>query len=230
MQREPIITEDGSSSIYLPELKISYHSTHGAVQEAYHVFIAMGLSHFVQEHPSTRPISILEIGFGTGLNAFISLLEAAGNQLEIHYTGLEAYPVQPEEIKSLNYVSQLSADKLASVFLAMHELPWGEFHALTAYFKFKKELRFFMDFSEKEKFDLVYFDAFGAGTQPELWTEAIFLRMYNALKNNGVLVTYAAKGSARRAMQAVGFSVEKLKGPPGKRHMLRATKLAVTLK
>lgn len=225
MQRKPIITKDGSSSIYVPELKESYHSTHGAVQEAYHVFIDMGLSYFIEKHPSTRPVRILEMGFGTGLNAFISLLEAEKNRIEIDYTGLEAYPVQPEEIKNLNYVEQLSANKLASVFLAMHELPWKEFHALTANFRFKKELLFFMDFSEREKFDLIYFDAFGAGTQPELWTEAIFARLFNALKNEGVLVTYAAKGSARRAMQAVGFSVERLKGPPGKRHMLRATKI-----
>lgn len=224
MKREAIITDDGSSSLYLPKWNESYHSTHGALQEAYYVFIAMGLSYFAENHPEIQPIKIMEMGFGTGLNSFISLLEAEKNNLKIYYTGLEASPVQPEEIKKLNYVSQLSAEKMESVFLKMHELPWKKNHGLTTNFQFKKELKFFKELSEKSAFHLVYFDAFGPRAQPELWTEEIFSLVYEAMKKDGVLVTYSAKGSARRAMQAVGFSVERLPGPPGKRHMLRATK------
>lgn len=225
MQHKPIITEDGSSSIYLPEWDESYHSIHGAVQEAYHVFIDMGLSYFVEKQAPKQPVKIMEMGFGTGLNAFISLLEAEKNGLKIHYTGIEAYPVKAEEHRKLNYISQLSAGKMAPLFQDMHTLSWGKTQELTTDFQFKKELKLFQDFSEKSKFDLVYFDAFGARVQPELWTEEIFLSMFHALKKDGILVTYSSKGSARRAMQTVGFSVEKLQGPPGKRHMLRATKI-----
>lgn len=224
MQRELIITEDGSSSIYLPEWGESYHSTHGAIQEAYYVFIDKGLSYFIDKFPGKEPITILEIGFGTGLNAFISLLEAQKKQLKIHYSGLEAYPVPFEEVEKLNYVAELGTEKMSSVFQKMHKLSWGDYHELTPYFQLRKELKFFKDLSAKEMFNLVYFDAFGAATQPELWTEEIFSRVYDSLKKDGVMVTYSAKGSARRAMQSVGFTVEKLKGPPGKRHMLRATK------
>lgn len=225
MHREPIITEDGSSSIYVPEWNESYHSTHGAVQEAYHVFMAMGLLYFIEKHPSTRPIKILEMGFGTGLNAFITLLEAEKSQIEIYYTGLEAYPLDLEEIQHLNYASLLSTKEMKGIFLKMHTFSWGEDHELTTKFRFKKELKYFADLSEIEKFDLVYFDAFGPKTQPELWTEEIFSNVHAAMKKDGVLVTYSAQGNARRAMKNVGFSVEKLKGPPGKRHMLRATKI-----
>lgn len=164
------------------------------------------------------------MGFGTGLNAFITFLEAEKLAVKVNYTGFEGFPVAPEEVEKLNYVSRLDANDMAAVFKAMHEVSWNENHQLSANFQFKKERQLFENLSEREKFDLVYFDAFGADVQPALWTEEIFLRVFTALRNNGTLVTYAAKGSAKRAMQSVGFVVERLPGPPGKRHMLRATK------
>ena len=224
MQRRLIITDDGSSSIHLPEWNESYHSKHGAVQEAYHVFLEMGLFHFLEKHPLKKPVRILEIGFGTGLNAFITFLEAEKNNFQIEYTGVEAYPVNSEEVKHLNYAQRLSVGKQAVFFEKLHQIPWEEFHEITPHFRLKKEQNRFETIAEHDEFELIYFDAFGARVQPELWTKEIFEKMYKALRKNGMLVTYSAKGSAKRAMKEIGFEVEILQGPPGKRHMLRATK------
>lgn len=223
MKRKIVITADGSSTIHLPEWDEQYHSKHGAIQEAYHVFIKHGLQHFYDIGNSDQ-ISILEIGFGTGLNAFITLLEAKKLNIKIDYFGVEGYPVAIEEIVQLNYPSQLKSETNESLFKTMHEVSWEEKHVISNSFLLTKQNRFFSEIKEQDIYNLIYFDAFGARVQPELWTETIFKRMYDSLKENGVLVTYAAKGSVRRAMQAVGFKVEKLPGPPGKREMLRATK------
>jgi len=229
LEREVIITADGSSTIHLPEWDEQYHSKHGAIQEAYHVFIKHGLHHFCHTEfcsESHQKIAILEIGFGTGLNAFITLLEAEKLNIQIDYVGVEAYPVAMNEVLQLNYQTQLDANKHASLFKEMHETAWETQHAITPHFSLTKQKRFFFEINEKETYNIIYFDAFGARVQPELWTETIFKKMYDALKENGILVTYAAKGSVRRAMQAVGFTVERLPGPPGKREMLRAWKEA----
>ena len=220
MKREIIITSDGSSTIHLPEWDEQYHSKHGAIQEAKHVFIKSGLSLF-----SNKNISILEIGFGTGLNSFITFLEAPKFNLDINYVGVEAYPVATEEIEKLNYVSELNANNFENTFRQMHQQQWEFKNEITTNFTLTKRKQFFNEINDEHTFDLLYFDAFGARVQPELWTENIFKLMYNALKDGGVLVTYSAKGSVRRAMQSVGFKVERLPGPPGKREMLRATKL-----
>ncbi|WP_298286050.1 tRNA (5-methylaminomethyl-2-thiouridine)(34)-methyltransferase MnmD [uncultured Lutibacter sp.] len=219
MKREIIITSDGSSTIHLPDWDEQYHSKHGAIQEAKHVFIKNGLSLFSKQH-----ISILEIGFGTGLNSFITFLEAPKTGLVIDYVGIEAYPVALDEIKKLNYVSQLNAITFNSIFKQIHQQKWEEKHRISKSFSLIKRKQLFNEINDKNIFNLIYFDAFGARVQPELWTEEIFKKMYNALKPNGVLVTYSAKGSVRRALQTVGFLVEKLPGPPGKREMLRAIK------
>lgn len=223
MKREVVITGDGSSTIHLPEWDEQYHSKHGAIQEAYHVFIKHGLQH-VYDLGNTKKIAILEIGFGTGLNAFISLLEADKLKLSIDYFGVEAYPVAKDEIEQLNYPKQLQASKDEELFNKLHAVSWNESHEISKYFSLTKQNRFFSEINDKALYNLIYFDAFGARVQPELWTEKIFQKMFDALIDGGVLVTYAAKGSVRRAMQAVGFMVEKLPGPPGKREMLRATK------
>ena len=223
MEREVVITADGSSTIHLPEWDEQYHSKHGAIQEAYHVFIKHGLQHFY-DLGNCNQVSILEIGFGTGLNAFITLLEAEKLNINIDYFGVEGYPVAMDEIVQLNYPTQLKSETNESLFKTMHEVSWEEKHGISNNFSLTKQNRFFSKINEKDVYNLIYFDAFGARVQPELWTETIFKKMFDALKENGVLVTYAAKGSVRRAMQAVGFKVEKLPGPPGKREMLRATK------
>ncbi|MBU3822441.1 tRNA (5-methylaminomethyl-2-thiouridine)(34)-methyltransferase MnmD [Flavobacteriaceae bacterium XHP0103] len=222
MERKIITTADGSTTIYLPEWNESYHSKHGAIQEAYHVFINHGLN-YLREHGYNK-ISILEIGFGTGLNAFITALEAKRLSVEIDYCGVEAYPVPPEEVGKLNYSEQLNVNSQDFLFEKMHKVSWEEKHELLSSFSILKKQQFFNEISDQNMYDLIYFDAFGARVQSELWTKAIFEKMFNALKINGVLVTYSAKGSVRRAMMEVGFKVEKLPGPPGKREMLRAIK------
>tara|TARA_R110002051_G_scaffold13435_7_gene45045 strand:- start:1800 stop:2483 length:684 start_codon:yes stop_codon:yes gene_type:complete len=224
MKREIITTGDGSKTIQISEWDEQYHSKHGAIQEARHVFLGMGLQHYVSKMPTTQPIAILEMGFGTGLNALLTLFEAQALNTEIEYTGIEAYPVSEEEVAAMDYSSQLTQTNALQYYNQMHSLSWGEQHPITTDYRLTKRQERFENITDIGLYDLVYFDAFGARVQPELWDEAIFEKMYIALRENGVLVTYAAKGSVRRAMQAVGFVVERLPGPPGKREMLRATK------
>ena len=222
MKRSIITTSDGSKTIQIEDWDEQYHSINGAIQESKHVFIKTGLHHFVNLYNPTA-INILEIGFGTGLNAFLTALEAQTQAVQIHFEGVEAYPILAEELLQLNYASLIDPNK-QTIFDALHEFSWGELHSVHTHFTLKKRTQFFSDIVDVNTFDIVYFDAFGARVQPELWTVSIFRRMFNAMKVKGVLVTYAAKGSVRRAMQAVGFVVERLEGPPGKREMLRATK------
>ncbi|MFA5301035.1 MAG: tRNA (5-methylaminomethyl-2-thiouridine)(34)-methyltransferase MnmD [Lutibacter sp.] len=219
MERKIMVTADGSTTIHIPEWGEHYHSKHGAIQEAKHVFIKHGLSLF-----ENQKINILEIGFGTGLNSFITFLEAPKLNLTIDYVGVEAFPLAAELVEKMNYVSQLNASEFSEVFTKMHHQRWEIVNQISPNFSLLKRKQFFSEINDENKFNLIYFDAFGAKFQPELWTEEIFKIMYKALKTDGVLVTYCAKGSVRRAMQSVGFSVEKLPGPPGKREMLRAVK------
>ena len=221
MKREFFITADGSTSINLPDWNEQYHSKHGAVQEAYHVFIKYGLDAFAEN----ATVNLLEIGFGTGLNCFITFLEGQKRNLNINYDGVEAYPVTYEESKNLNYVTILQAQKHEENFDKIHKISWEERQKITPDFQLKKRKQLFENIEDKNKFDLIYFDAFGSRVQPELWTETIFQKMYDALKPNGILVTYSAKGSARRAMQKIGFKVEKVPGPLCKREMMRAVKI-----
>ncbi len=219
MEREIITTADGSKTIQIKDWNEQYHSKHGAIQEAYHVFIKHGLDLF-----QNTSLNILEIGFGTGLNAFITLLEAPKKKLSITYSGVEAYPISWEEAKQLDYVQQLKALDRAQDFERFHSTLWEEEICIDSYFNLIKKKMDFKDIDDQEMFNLIYFDAFGARVQPELWTVDIFRKMYVSLKSQGYLVTYAAKGSVRRAMLEVGFKVERLPGPPGKREMLRACK------
>ena len=170
-----------------------------------------------------KKISIIEIGFGTGLNSFITFLETKQKE-QVNYVGVEAYPVAAEEVKQMNYVSELNALKDQSIFELMHTCDWEIEKSLTSNFNLTKKKQFFQDITDENCYNLIYFDAFGFPLQPELWSEVIFQKMYDALLSNGVLVTYACRTSIRKAMLTAGFSVEKLPGAPGKREMLRATK------
>jgi len=220
MRREIIQTSDGSTTIHLPDWDESYHSKFGAIQEALHVFIKSGFSLY-----EGKPVSVLEIGFGTGLNAFITYLEAKKSNQAVDYVGVEAYPVSAEEAFLMNYVKELDAESEAEVFRLMHQCEWESTNQLSEYFTLTKRKQFFHQIEDKERFDLIYFDAFGFRVQPELWSVEIFQKMHDALKPNGVLVTYAARGIVKRNMIEVGFAVEKLEGPPGKREMFRARKM-----
>tara|TARA_B100000809_G_C15102308_1_gene517384 strand:+ start:95 stop:796 length:702 start_codon:yes stop_codon:yes gene_type:complete len=232
LRRNIITTADGSKTIQIEDWNEQYHSVHGAIQEANHVYIKHGLLFFYSEMLAlkksesiiqvTEPFEVLEIGFGTGLNALLTQLKAEELNRSVHYTGVEAFPISSEELEQLNYASEL--DVLPSKLNELHSCSWEEEHQISEVFKLKKQQQFFKDISAENQFDLIYFDAFGARVQPELWTEDIFKIMHKALKQNGVLTTYAAIGKVRRTLIALGFEVERLEGPPGKRHMLRAIK------
>lgn len=213
-------TQDGSHSIYSDSFGVSYHSKYGAIQESNHVFIQAGLFYRM---PGASQLSVLEIGFGTGLNALLTMLEADKRQLPLYYEAVEAYPISAEEAGQLNYPSMVDG-AAAEAFLQLHEMPWEETHQVTPYFSFRKTKRRFEQVSYQQAFDVVYFDAFAPNAQPELWEEDVLKRMYDALKEQGVLTTYCAKGVVKRCLKGLGFTVESLKGPPGKREMTRAVK------
>jgi tRNA U34 5-methylaminomethyl-2-thiouridine-forming methyltransferase MnmC len=228
LHRKIITTEDGSSSIYLPDLNEHYHSIHGAVQESKHVFIEMGWEKIQDSkfkiQDSGEIISILEVGFGTGLNAFLVLQECRkNNSVKVFYESLELYPISLDEAMNLNYAEN---EEQKNIFQKLHEAEWDKEIKIEENFQLKKNKIALEDFIPKvNTYDLIFFDTFSPEKQPELWTEEIFRKLYSGMKNEGILVTYCAKGQVRRNMIAAGFSVERLEGPPGKREMLRARKI-----
>ncbi|KQC33847.1 SAM-dependent methyltransferase [Nonlabens sp. YIK11] len=219
MKREIMTTGDGSKTIHMPDLNEQYHSKHGALQEARHVFIKMGLEHWLGQYPELSELHILEYGFGTGLNALLTAVYEIS--VKILYTGMEAFPVTIEEIDAMDYGSLIEKEQL---YKSIHQASWDENVAISDRFQLVKQQMTFESVAFENQFDLVYFDAFGPRTQPELWELSVFKAAFKALKNSGVLVTYCAAGQVRRNLQEAGFLVERLPGPPGKREMLRATK------
>lgn len=216
MKIKVITTNDGSKSLYLPEMNETYHSKFGAKTESEHVFIKAGYRYI-----SKPEIRILEIGFGTGLNVLLTWLECAKTPKKIYYETLEKYPLPDRIVKDIN---NFENDQLSTFFKQIHKAPWNKDFAINPNFILHKKQVDLQYFKPKLNFDLIYFDAFAPNKQPEMWTPEIFQKMYDALNLNGVLVTYSAKGSVRRTMQAAGFTVERIPGPPGKREMLRAVK------
>lgn len=219
LKREFITTSDGSKTIFLPDFNETYHSKFGAIQEAQHVFIKYGFNCI-----DSKNISILEVGFGTGLNALVTKAANEKSDKSIHYFGIEKFPISTLEVEQLNYVSTLEKPNLEPFFNSIHSCKWEENVIIDSDFTLFKNKISLEKFSAKPKFNLVYFDAFGFHYQPQLWTEEIFKKMYDCLLPNSILVTYACRTSIRKAMLAVGFEVEKLPGAPGKREMLRAFK------
>ena len=224
MRRRIILTEDGSHSIEIPELGVTYHSIHGAIQESKHVFIEAGLH---KAYPSRQwdGMRIFEVGFGTGLNALLTLLELERSGIGTYYETIEPLPLTVPEIVPLNFCEQLHRNDLKLTFEKLHSCDWEQEVSITANFIFKKINADVLNFQSSGSFDLIYFDAFDPKAQPELWTKKIFDKMFAMLAVSGVLVTYSSKGEVRRVMQAAGFEVEKIAGPPGKREIVRAVKV-----
>lgn len=216
------ITEDGSHSILSEKYGVSYHSKYGAINEAKHVFINSAL---IFKAEIQQDISILEIGFGTGLNAFATFLESKKRNLNIRYTGVEAYPISVNQAMQLNYAAMIEPPENTGFFVNLHQLPWNVASQLNDHFKIEKVLKKFEEIDFERQFDIVYFDAFAPDAQPELWSDEMMEKMFRALLPDGILVTYCAKGSVKRSLKKAGFSVEALPGPPGKREMTRATKI-----
>lgn len=217
MEKRIEYTDDGSATLFVPELNEHYHSVKGARTESRHIFIDMGLKHSLNPDPH-----VLEIGFGTGLNAYLTLLTAYELSRRVHYTGIELYPLNWEIIKELSYSNDL-------FFQQLHTTPWEEEVKITPFFTLLKKN---VDFAQinliscpENHYDVVYFDAFAPEKQPGMWQQQLFEYLYVIIKSDGILTTYCAKGTVRRALQQAGFMVERLPGPPGgKREILRATK------
>ena len=217
MTNKLVITNDGSHSIFNPEVNETYHSKHGAIVEAEYVFIKNGLL-----AENKKQFSILEVGFGTGLNALLTAQKAQQKKIAINYHGIELYPVPKESYIQLNFTELIGEEK--SKLLNLHECNWEEEHVINKFFKLTKNEIALENYTSKTKFDIIYFDAFSPEKQPELWTAEVFQNMYDLLKEDGFLVTYCAKGVVKRTMKAVGFEIVVLDGPPGKRQMTRANK------
>jgi len=215
MERKIMLTGDGSPTVAIPEMGVTYHSRHGALQESRHVFIEAGLHFMLQQVEGS--LSILEMGFGTGLNALLTAAEAAAHGRSIHYTALEALPLSREEYSGLEFPDR---ETLAT----LHDAAWDAAVLINPHFTLYKLQTRLEDFRPSAFYDLVYFDAFAPSAQPQLWTTEIFEKLFACMQKGGVLVTYCSKGDVRRSMASAGFTVTKLTGPPGKREMVRALK------
>lgn len=218
LSRKIIPTADGSHTLYVPELNEHYHSTHGAIQESTHVFIRNGIHHL-----KTDSITILEAGFGTGLNAYLTLVDACVNLRQIFYHTIEKYPLKTDEVRLLNYPNEISFPQ-PELFEKLHIADWDKMCDITPYFKIHKHRCGFDQVDFEELADIVFYDAFAPDVQPDLWEEGVLRRFFNALKPGRILVTYCVKGSVKQALRNIGFTIKRLPGPPGKHQMLQATK------
>lgn len=214
-----VTTEDGSHTIFVPELGEHYHSVHGAIQESEYIFIGCGL-----KTCNADPLNIFEAGFGTGLNAFLTAIEASIQKKRIFYTAVEKYPLSESVTNELNYKELLPAG-FAFLFDMIHAARWNNIEKITDYFTLYKTKCDLANYETKERFDLIYFDAFSPDKQPEMWTDEVFAKISEMSIRDCILVTYSAKGSVRRSLMRAGFDVELLPGPPGKRQIIRAVKI-----
>lgn len=222
-QIEIVLTEDGSNTLRVPDLNEHYHSTFGAIAESRHIFIEAGLKYVMKNEPVE--LNILEVGFGTGLNALLTMLWAGSTGNSINYTTIEKYPLIDGLWDKLNYPEQLEDARAYDYFKALHECTWNENHKLLDNFNFiKKDVDLETYQNPEASFDLIYFDAFGPDVQPNLWTEEIFNKIAKMTAKGGVLVTYSCKGTVKRALKATGFKIEKIPGPKGKREILRGVR------
>jgi tRNA U34 5-methylaminomethyl-2-thiouridine-forming methyltransferase MnmC len=221
---EIVYTKDGSHSLYLAEIDEHYHSHHGAVQESMHVYIDAGLKKAVHQC-TPKKLHIFELGFGTGLNALLTAQFANESQVELCFHSIEKYPVEPDALCSLNYGEHLGTEHGSKLFEEIVTAGWEKEVQISPYFFMQKICADFFEYqSPRDYYDVLYFDAFGYRAQSEMWGQTAFARCFRILKPGGILVTYAAKGSARRALETCGFDVERIEGAPGKREMMRATK------
>lgn len=224
LEREIRTTSDGSKTLFINELNENYHSHHGALQEAEHVFIKNGLN-LINDYE----INILELGFGTGLNVLVTINEylKTDKNHTINYFTLEKYPIYESEIENLAYAELFDNPELNNIYQKIHQTDWEKSEEILKGFNLKKIQCDFFDLKNIElpKINLVYFDCFGARVQPDLWEKPLFEMISNKMSVNGLLTTYSSKGSVRRILQELGFSIEKKQGPPGKREMINAVKL-----
>lgn len=214
-----IMTADGSHTLVNGDLEKSYHSVYGAWQESQRVYIELGLFPAFDRF-AAEPINLFEMGFGSGLNALLTLREAERLHRPVHYVSIDTEPVPLAEARRLNYDQLLATTQLA----ALHEAPWNEAVAITPFFTLEKRQVSLQEFDTEQQFQLIYFDAFSPTSQPELWEAAMFSKLAGFLLPGGLLTTYCSKSIVQRAMRAAGLTVEKHSGPRHKRDVLRAVK------
>lgn len=215
-----IITDDGSHTIGIAKA-ITFHSTHGAIQESNHVFIEAALKHYTALYPEKKNIKIFEIGFGTGLNALLTAMQAQMLMVNIKYASIDLYPLPDKIFLTLNYAKLLQEkDLYKKVMLA----DWNDSTVISRFFKLEKIQADFTKYSFAEKFDIIFFDAFAPDDQPELWTADVFLKIFKSMNEGGILTTYCSKSIVQRRLKEAGFSIKKIPGPPGKREILQAVK------
>lgn len=220
-----ITTDDGSHSLYVPHLDETYHSSFGAITESEHIFIGAGLNHYCQSNPQTSQVSIFELGFGTGLNALLSYRYALQNHISINYISIERDPLPLDFAMTLNYPDFIDFGNSSDVYRKIHESSWDQSIQLSDLFLLEKIYMPVERYEGKQNLaDVIYYDAFAPGIQPDIWSREILRMIYSITKNGGMLVTYCAQGQFRRDLKAVGFDVEKLPGPPGKKEIVRAVK------
>ncbi len=217
MKPKTVETADGSHSLYLESLDEHYHSIKGAIQESRYVFIEAGLKQKPEEQ-----LRILEIGLGTGLNALLTMQQIESTGQKVHYTSIEKYPLDKAITDQLNYAQITGMDN--DLFQNIHNTAWESEQKITDMFYLEKIETDFVGWKPDKTYDLIYFDAFGPDKQPEMWTLAIFEKLFKCTNPGGILTTYSAKGAVRRWMEFAGYEVERIPGPPGKKHMTRATK------
>lgn len=222
MKREILLTKDGSHTIHIPEMQVTYHSVYGALQESRHVFMEAG---FLYTAAQKDTLHVLEIGFGTGLNALLTAIAAKERKIQVAYHTIEPFPIDNSMVLMLTFPGLTDDILNRKYFLQLHESLPGEEIAINVYFRFTKYYEKMQYYKSTTPYDVVYFDAFAPETQPDLWNEDIFRKIYMMMAPGGCLVTYCSKGSVRRAMEAAGFAVTKLQGPPGKREMVRAIRV-----
>jgi tRNA U34 5-methylaminomethyl-2-thiouridine-forming methyltransferase MnmC len=213
-----VITEDGSHTIFVPELNEHYHSVHGAVQESDIVFLDSGY-----EYCKADPVHIFEAGFGTGLNALLTAVRSVESGRKVIYTTIEKYPVDQGIIDMINY-AEYAGKSGNDLFRLIHKAEWGRLVKISESFSLLKIIGDLIKDDIPGEYDLVYFDAFGPDKQPEMWNEQVFRKISSVLKDGGVFVTYSAKGSVKRMLRSCSLTVSLLPGPPGKREMIRAVK------
>lgn len=216
-------TFDGSPTLYMESFDEYYHSKHGAIQEAEFVYLDKGLRYWLSQIPFQKECAIFEMGFGTGLNAVLTAELASREECVISYTTIEPFPLTQKELEDVGYSKYLNPT-LAILFNQLHEVEWEGYQIINDFFSLKKQRVPLNTFVPTQQFDLIFYDAFGSRTQPELWTDDCFPALVNTLNPGGVFVTYSAKGSVRRALTTLGLKVSLIPGPPGKREMIRAIK------
>ncbi|MBN7814978.1 tRNA (5-methylaminomethyl-2-thiouridine)(34)-methyltransferase MnmD [Algoriphagus pacificus] len=220
-----ITTEDGSHSLYHEGLKETYHSFHGAFKESIHVFMLYGLDSWIINNPNKRPLRIFEVGFGTGLNAWLSLVWAEQNQVPVLYHSIEPFPLSEEIYSQLNYGDlDDGIFHYKPYFNRLHKIEWNQGTVVSEYFNMKKE-KTTLEVVQLYPSDVVFFDAFAPSKQPELWEKPLLEKVFESMNPGGIFTTYCAMGKLKRDLKDLGMKVETLPGPPGKKEMTRAWKL-----